>query len=501
MHSGSTMTKGQKERAIPADQETNAAPESTTIPGTHHLSLVHGVILALAAVGAGVLHQHPSFRNSTLAVWTSFKQDVRTPQVVDKFLPLGTPERKLHTQAANIPGTNEDETASRLQKPEFPCTQQKLAQFWHDQEVSGFNIICFDRIHHSDTAADGEIMWSIEFYKGGTKKLTSSIKVSESTSWQAIRTTMTSHLSLPDIHQHHQPWAIFTPHGQDLVVGDFEEPQVGFVVSLLASRGLSLLFSGGQFEWPGVRVGFTRSIELYSIMPHGSPFFKNMSRAVTLETLSLVPLVLSVEGFLSDDECTYIQETAEPHMEYSEVTLMDKDQGRPASDFRTSQSAFIRAHDDAILTDIDYRTASLVRIPRRHQEDVQVLRYDVTEKYDSHADYFDPALYTKDKRTLALIRNGHRNRMATVFWYLSDVEKGGETVFPRFNGAQETSMKDCKTGLKVKPEKGKVIIFYSMTPDGALDEYSLHGACPVQKGTKWAANKWVWNEPMQFVPS
>jgi prolyl 4-hydroxylase len=51
----------------------------------------------------------------------------------------------------------------------------------------------------------------------------------------------------------------------------------------------------------------------------------------------------------------------------------------------------------------------------------------------------------------------------------------------------------------VKPEKGKVIIFYSMRPDGQTDGYSLHGACPVLNGTKWAANKWVWNERVSYI--
>lgn len=54
-------------------------------------------------------------------------------------------------------------------------------------------------------------------------------------------------------------------------------------------------------------------------------------------------------------------------------------------------------------------------------EDIQVLRYEHGEKYDPHYDYFS------DKVNIA--RGGHR--IATVLMYLSDVAKGGETVFPR----------------------------------------------------------------------
>lgn len=58
-------------------------------------------------------------------------------------------------------------------------------------------------------------------------------------------------------------------------------------------------------------------------------------------------------------------------------------------------------------------------------------------------------------------------------------------------------MSACTQGLKVSPEKGKVIMFYSLTADGKIDKHSLHGSCPVigQK-EKWAANKWVWSSPM-----
>lgn len=53
-------------------------------------------------------------------------------------------------------------------------------------------------------------------------------------------------------------------------------------------------------------------------------------------------------------------------------------------------------------------------------EDIQVLRYEPGQKYDPHYDYFS------DKENIA--RGGHR--IATVLMYLTDVEKGGETVFP-----------------------------------------------------------------------
>ena len=54
-----------------------------------------------------------------------------------------------------------------------------------------------------------------------------------------------------------------------------------------------------------------------------------------------------------------------------------------------------------------------------------------------------------------------------------------------------------KSNLRVKPEKGKAILWYSHLIDektgwlGQSDPYSFHGGCDVIKGTKWIANNWI----------
>ena len=35
------------------------------------------------------------------------------------------------------------------------------------------------------------------------------------------------------------------------------------------------------------------------------------------------------------------------------------------------------------------------------------------------------------------------------------------------------------------------ILFHSIQPSGALERKSMHTACPVVKGTKWSAAKWI----------
>ena len=365
-------------------------------------------------------------------------------------------------------------------KPNYDCSS--VNDFLHDENIAGMHVICLNENH------------SFDLYVGAKQTtMPANNNLSDQISWESLKMALEKALALTTRPIQHQPWAIFSCEGELLAT------EMDDTVDITKLTGIVLLMEGGKFLWPGVRPGFQRVIDL-SYLPGET--FRGPPRNATIETLSLFPLVLSVQGFLDIEECNYIQHKATPSMKYSEVSLMDQDVGRPASDFRTSQSTFLTATNDALLLGIDNRTASLVRIPKTHQEHVQVLRYGYTEKYDAHCDYFDPSMYQNDPGTLETIENGARNRLATVFWYLSDVSQGGETIFPRWNKApQPFNFKDCTKGLKVKPQRGKVIIFYSMLADGSLDVLSLHAACPVQSkdDVKWAANKWVWSKPVGFA--
>ncbi|OQS00094.1 hypothetical protein THRCLA_06232 [Thraustotheca clavata] len=232
----------------------------------------------------------------------------------------------------------------------------------------------------------------------------------------------------------------------------------------LLHNSVVYLFEGGQFIWPGIEVGHQREL-------HDIPGLGN----IKIETLSMEPLVFSVERFLKDHEIDTILELSLPHLVASTVKLQDGDGDKPASEWRTSSQYFLPSDKSPILLDIDNRVAELVKVDITHQEAVQVLRYEKTQKYDHHTDYFDANFYQTAPDFLESIEYGHKNRMITVFWYMSDVQAGGHTIFPRAGGQPiPSTFTDCSIGLKVKPQKGKVIVFYSMLPNGDLDPMSLH---------------------------
>uniref|UniRef100_A0A7N1A0X8 procollagen-proline 4-dioxygenase n=1 Tax=Kalanchoe fedtschenkoi TaxID=63787 RepID=A0A7N1A0X8_KALFE len=204
------------------------------------------------------------------------------------------------------------------------------------------------------------------------------------------------------------------------------------------------------------------------------------------EVLSWEPRAFLYHNFLSKEECEYLIELAKPHMEKS--TVVDSATGKSKdSRVRTSSGMFLRRGRDKIISEIEQRIADFAFIPVEHGEGLQVLHYEVGQKYEPHYDYFLDEFNTK---------NGGQ-RIATVLMYLSDVEEGGETVFPEAKGnISDVSWWDelstCgKKGLSVKPKMGDALLFWSMRPDGTLDPSSLHGGCPVIRGNKWSSTKWM----------
>ena len=78
-------------------------------------------------------------------------------------------------------------------------------------------------------------------------------------------------------------------------------------------------------------------------------------------TVSLKPLVVSVENFLSEGENKHIIARATPHMEKSGVALKDADKGKAAKEFRTSSQYFLPTTRDPKLEKIDRRVQFLTR--------------------------------------------------------------------------------------------------------------------------------------------
>ncbi|XP_028778662.1 probable prolyl 4-hydroxylase 7 [Neltuma alba] len=210
--------------------------------------------------------------------------------------------------------------------------------------------------------------------------------------------------------------------------------------------------------------------------------------------LSWHPRAFVYKGFLSEEECDHLILLAKDKLEKSMVA--DNESGKSvASTVRTSSGMFLEYAQDDVVSRIEERIAAWTFLPKENGEPIQILHYENGQKYEPHFDFFHDEVNQR--------MGGHR--VATVLMYLSDVEKGGETIFPN-SEAKSSQPKDenwsecAHRGYAVKPEKGDALLFFSLHLDATTDLSSLHGSCPVIKGEKWSATKWIhvadYNKPI-----
>ncbi|XP_050209386.1 probable prolyl 4-hydroxylase 9 [Mercurialis annua] len=218
-------------------------------------------------------------------------------------------------------------------------------------------------------------------------------------------------------------------------------------------------------------------------MPHGVTG-EAYVESIPFQVLSWKPRAVYFPNFATPEQCETIIKAAKVHLKPSALALRKGETDENTKGTRTSSGTFISSSEEetGTLAFIEQKISRATMIPASHGEAFNILRYEIGQKYDSHYDSFNPTEYGPQMS----------QRVASFLLYLSDVEKGGETMFPFENGAQISSFdyRNC-VGLKVKPRQGDGILFYSLLPNGTIDQTSLHGSCPVIEGQKWVATKWI----------
>ncbi|CAE7803608.1 P4H4 [Symbiodinium sp. CCMP2456] len=254
-----------------------------------------------------------------------------------------------------------------------------------------------------------------------------------------------------------------------------------------ASRAsLLLLFEGGEFQYPAVHLGFRRSVALGV-----------GARVAELRTLSLRPVVFSVEGFADGSERRSLKKLAKPLLKKSEVRQFDNHPADGDQSFRSSWSAFLPA-EEPLVSLIMNRSQLLTKVSGR-VENLQVMRYRPGQQYQAHWDFFDPEYFKKQPEVLGRLTH-RRNRLLTMLFYLASSAEGGQTAFPMAYGApRPADPEDCSSWLQVPAKRGKAVLFYNLHADGRLDRSSNHAGCKVQAGEKWSANIWAWNSKNQEI--
>jgi len=173
------------------------------------------------------------------------------------------------------------------------------------------------------------------------------------------------------------------------------------------------------------------------------------------------------KGFLKPEVCDRLIAQTEQLWRDSTVTDAFAD-----PKIRTSRTADIGVHGDALIYSIDEAMAKALGIHWSYSDPAQTQRYEVGQEYKAHHDYFAPG--TREFQVECQTRG---QRTWTFMVYLSEVEEGGGT---RFRKLDKLFM----------PEKGSAVIWNNLNRDGSVNPWTLHHGTKVRKGTKYVLTKW-----------
>ncbi len=187
------------------------------------------------------------------------------------------------------------------------------------------------------------------------------------------------------------------------------------------------------------------------------------------------PLIVYLDGVLSDEECDHLIDLSRNKLEKS--TVVDKKSGNQVVvDNRTSYGTYFYNNESDFFIKINKRISLLMKLPVENGEGLQVLNYQVGAEYKPHYDYF-----TAENNIIRDKIQREGQRVSTLVMYLNDVPDGGSTSFPEL-------------GLSVMPRKGSAVYFEYGNSLGQSDPKTLHSGDPVLSGEKWIATKWMRNK-------
>ncbi|NML05120.1 2OG-Fe(II) oxygenase [Sphingomonas sp. G-3-2-10] len=177
------------------------------------------------------------------------------------------------------------------------------------------------------------------------------------------------------------------------------------------------------------------------------------------------------ENYLSDAECDKLVELIDANRRRSTLLATHED-----PEFRTSDSCDLDRWSPDVLP-VDERIAHLLGLPPEHGETLQGQRYAPGQQFKAHCDYF----HETEAYWPAMQESGGQ-RTFTAMAYLTNVEEGGATWFPR-------------AGIRIAPRKGLLVIWNNMLPDGRPNYDTLHEGMRVIEGTKYIVTKWFRERP------
>jgi prolyl 4-hydroxylase len=184
---------------------------------------------------------------------------------------------------------------------------------------------------------------------------------------------------------------------------------------------------------------------------------------------------LIIEHFLSEQDCDRIIALGKNRQLQRSPGFDLADGVNRESDYRTSFQTWLY-RDNPLLADIERRIATATGMPVENGEAFQLAYYPPGTYYRAHYDYFP---VEQPGSHVALNRGGQRVLTFAIYLNTIPPDGGGETSF-------------VNADVKIRPEKGKALVFWNVTPNWECDSSTYHeGLPPREPYDKWLLNKWI----------
>lgn len=175
--------------------------------------------------------------------------------------------------------------------------------------------------------------------------------------------------------------------------------------------------------------------------------------------------------FLDGALCAAIIERIDASRRPSTVSDYNGDAG-----FRTSETCDLDKADP-VVAEVEARIIAFTGLDPAHGEPIQGQRYAVGQEFKAHTDTFDP-----QGEDFAKYCSVAGNRTWTVMIYLNEPGAGGATRFKAID-------------KMIKPERGKLLAWNNLRPDGTPNPSTIHHGMKVREGTKYIITKWFRERP------
>lgn len=198
-----------------------------------------------------------------------------------------------------------------------------------------------------------------------------------------------------------------------------------------------------------------------------------------VERVWVNPEVYVFRDIIDDRQVNWIKETAYPRLKRAVIQDPLTDQLRIA-DYRISKSAWLSPVYHAEVRKLQKRAEAVTGLDLKYAEQLQVADYGMGGQYEPH---FDHATGNED----VFSDLGMGNRIATLLFYLSDVEAGGATVYV-----------NTLASAAVFPSKNDAVFWFNLKRSGESNILTKHAGCPVLVGHKWISNWWIHEYGQEF---